>query len=639
MNTRFLKCLLCPALVSVLAGCGRKAACPAAAPGLLPYAVYREARVGQVKPAGWLRQLLERQRDGLGLHHAESGYPYNTCLWAGEIPKGWPSWGENWWPYEQSAYLVDGLTRASLLLDGDARLMAEVKPSLDAPLPAAVVTNTLWPLAVYERARIARDGDARSLADFFRTLPPVKLPGCTRERELAVIEGMCLAGDTSLVAKAEGYWLAYSSMSNRTVGKDVEPNPFYGPSMAAGRTVEIHGVTASEIGKLPALLYLATGKKEYLVQSLGFFNGILRDHLLADGAVSSAEGLYDRLPNSEHETCTVNDMMWSWGYLLEATGDGVWGDRIERAFFNAALGAISKDFKSFQYFSSPNQAYATEKSTNAHFPKHWSWWPRQAYRPGNDTECCAGNVHRLLPTYITRMWMTAPDGGPVAVLFGPSTFAFAQGSVEEITDYPFSGKIVFRFHLPKPAKFTFRCREPNWAGAKSSGFREVTRTWSDGQEFAVDYPMAPHFEPYQAKDQGVKAVAVVRGPLVFTPVIAEHVETITNGFKCSPAFPAYNLTPASPWNLAVNAALPIKEESRALAAGAFPWDPGASPVVLKVACSPLPSWTATERTPPLPASLGDESAAGAPRPIVPVTFVPSGSTRLRMDVLPVLDRR
>ena len=47
------------------------------------------------------------------------------------------------------------------------------------------------------------------------------------------------------------------------------------------------------------------------------------------------------------------------GYgAMRLTGDGIWGDRIERACFNAALGAIRKDWKGLQYMSSPNQVIA-----------------------------------------------------------------------------------------------------------------------------------------------------------------------------------------------------------------------------------------------------------------------------------------
>ena len=66
--------------------------------------------------------------------------------------------------------------------------------------------------------------------------------------------------------------------------------------------------------------------------------------------------------------------------MLMATGDVKWADKMESAVYNAALGAINKDFKALQYFSSPNQLLATEKSSMA--PYGEEGLSRQAYRPG-----------------------------------------------------------------------------------------------------------------------------------------------------------------------------------------------------------------------------------------------------------------
>jgi hypothetical protein len=48
--------------------------------------------------------------------------------------------------------------------------------------------------------------------------------------------------------------------------------------------------------------------------------------------------------------------------MTMATGDGLWGDRVERACFNAGMGAVKKDWKGAQYFSCPNQFLATQNS-------------------------------------------------------------------------------------------------------------------------------------------------------------------------------------------------------------------------------------------------------------------------------------
>ena len=80
------------------------------------YGVYKEANIENIRPSSWLREILQRQRDGLGLNRKESGYPYNTCLWNGIIPEGGNPIAKGWWPYEQSGYMIDGLYRCGIFL-------------------------------------------------------------------------------------------------------------------------------------------------------------------------------------------------------------------------------------------------------------------------------------------------------------------------------------------------------------------------------------------------------------------------------------------------------------------------------------------------------------------------------------------
>ena len=51
------------------------------------FSAFHEVPVSEITPKGWLEEWLIRQRDGLGLHRAESGHPYNTGMWTTVIPK------------------------------------------------------------------------------------------------------------------------------------------------------------------------------------------------------------------------------------------------------------------------------------------------------------------------------------------------------------------------------------------------------------------------------------------------------------------------------------------------------------------------------------------------------------------------
>jgi len=135
--------------------------------------------------------------------------------------------------------------------------------------------------------------------------------------------------------------------------------------------------------------------------------------MLIDGIPSSSEGFAGTSSLDEHETCDITDHLWTWTYMLKATGNGEWGDHIERACFNAHPGTNRTDWKGFQYFSSPNQVIATLDCD------HGTMRPgsrRLAYQPNpaQFIACCGGNKHRFFPNYALNMWMKTRDNGSSA---------------------------------------------------------------------------------------------------------------------------------------------------------------------------------------------------------------------------------
>ena len=119
---------------------------------------FREGLIGDIKPNGWLLEFLQRQKTGLTGHPEALSYPYNTCLWAGEIPRN-GEYGQDWWRYEQTAYYTDGLLRLGYLLH-DPELIAKGEQGIDYTLThpqpngrlGSPVISSLWPQAVFWRA-------------------------------------------------------------------------------------------------------------------------------------------------------------------------------------------------------------------------------------------------------------------------------------------------------------------------------------------------------------------------------------------------------------------------------------------------------------------------------------------------------
>ena len=622
----------------------RKQEATAVSPNSVPYfGVFEEASPLDIKPRGWLQEMLNRQLVGLASHHAVSGYPYDTCLWTGSIPKS--DHGEVWWPYEQTAYLIDGLERLGIVT-GNGEVAAEAHknieyvlchPGPDGSLGPGNIGGTNWPHAVLFRAFLAEyavSGDARILSAMSRHyLSQPASYGC-EPRDVSNIEEMLriysVTGNSDLLTRARQTYDRFNQLKSATSLEN----------LMSSRLIKEHGVTFNETAKLPALLYLYTGDSALLDAAAQAYYKVDRDHMLASGLHSAEEEMLGNSPDLYHETCNISDYTWSVGYLLMATGDARWADHIEKAVFNAGLGSISKDFKSHQYFSTPNQVVAAEGIETIYDEF------RVAYRPGHVTECCSGNVHRFLPNYVLRQWMRTPRGGIVATLYGAGQFSTrirdVPITISQETEYPFSETIDFIIRCRRPVAFALNFRIPGWTLNPElrvnekiwpllcipGSFETIFRTFQNGDRITLHLPMPLHVRRWNGN-----GISIERGPLVYALKIKEDAKP-EYGFKTAADFPAWDIRPASPWNYGLN----LRQEDITAQVqviqrpnSGFPWDMGSSPIELVAPAMRVDGWDLPEkRNPKLPEN---PKGSGA---IENVALVPYGSTRIRMTVFPDL---
>ncbi|MBQ7268342.1 MAG: glycoside hydrolase family 127 protein [Bacteroidales bacterium] len=493
---------------------------------------WTDASLADIRAEGWLKEKLITQREGLTGHPEALSYPYNTCLWAGEIPR-MGTHGQDWWRYEQTAYYTDGLLRLGYLLDD--RLTPEF--------------------------------------------------------------------------------------------------------LTAGSRYDMHGVTMSEMLKLPILLYAATRDPWYKELAVSSLDRLFEEDELPDGLFSSAEWLQGKGILHSHETCNAVDMTWTLGCFLEILKDPRYADRMEKIVLNAGAGSVTKDFKALQYYSSVNQFLATGTS-NHNKDNYCSTW--MAFRPTHQTECCAGNVHRLYPNYVARMWLRG-DGEAVAALYGPSRFRFNEHlTFVEDTSYPYGETVRITAKTGKGrqrAKLTLRI--PCWChgasltvnGAAAGGplepgrFVTLDRRWADGDVVLLSLPM----EVLRQTAFG-GGIWFERGPLVYSYAIPAHFRKDTvryanmNGKYPADdeAFPCWDIRPAGPWNYAVDAGV-----NAAVVPGT-----DMAPR-LRIPVHPI-AWDFSKGpggellTPEFPDSL---KVTG---PVEELTLVPYGETTLRLTVFPVL---
>ena len=627
------------------------------------YGRYGGGNVDNVTANGWLGEFLNRQKTGMTGHPEAISYPFNSCLWAGNLKREAENHGAGWWRYEQTAYYTDGLLRLGYLLDdkalidkGEAGIFYTLQHAADNGRLGPTDIKQSWPFAVFFRAIKAyyeATGDSKvvaALQKHYLTYAPEALGGNRDSdgRSIVNLEGILwtygITKNPQLLELAEKAYALGKFRINAVTAADDSP-------------IHEHGVTTAEMLKIPLMLFSYTGKPKYLEIALNIERKIERDHLLPDGIPSSAEHLTGNNPLCSHETCDISDFTWTWGYFLEVTGSTKWADMIETAIFNAGLGAIGKDFRSLQYLSSVNQVISTGESNHNAFKYGLNW---MQYRPSHETECCAGNVHRFMPNYIGRMWLTTRDGGCVAALFGPSTITrkLPNGNtvtIVEDTQYPFDDQINFRFTVDRPTTMSFIARIPGWCNSATmlingvespetmipGTFAKIVRTFNTGDVVTLQFDIDTKLEQMPA-NQGTY---VKRGPLLFSfPVptkqtIDKKVYANLNGKKSeNPEFVCYDLRPDGDWNYGIDclaADAQTKFELVRRQVSGFPFDEGNSPITIKVPAKKVLDWqlVANRFTPPVPAP-GLASSDG--QPTQTIELVPYGSTRLRLTVFPNL---
>ncbi len=607
-----------------------------------PYAAFSEGLISDITPEGWVREILQRQKDGLTGHPEAMSYPFDSCCWAGnlEMSKNPHYWGSDWWRFEQSAYYVDGFSKLGYILRDDG-LMAKGKANvdyvLDHPLPpkpgyvydestfssffpvspavrkAQVEKRKIIAAAGRPEGRLGREGEQMGwpFAVFFRTMKtyyeatgdprvPVALEKnyltytpeeLSEGRYIINIEGIlwtyALTGNPRLLELAEAVW----ALVPGNMEQYLSDRPMTG-----------HGVTVCETLKLPMLLYAFTGKEIYKEAALKGDWKMEDKNLLIDGVISSSEGLAGVESLATHETCDISDFTWTLGYFLMVTGDASFADRLERAIYNAGFGAVTKDFKAMQYFSCPNQFLCTGSSNHNEYKKAKTW---MAYRSAHEVECCIGNLHRYFPNFASRMWMKDKNGQPVAALYGPSSVVYDLGDgvtvrIEEITNYPFEEDIRFKFTFfeggkisKKPHQMDFTYRVPGWCKTTGEkGFQTVSKTWKSGEKFDVNFPMEIEFVK-----NAVQGESVVLGPLTFTYAIPADWEVDTKVYDYlagkqskNPDFVNWSITPAAKWNYAIrNKDLDKVKLIRTHAKG-FPFELGNVPLKIRIPVTGVKDW-------------------------------------------------
>lgn len=614
--------------------------------------VLQDIGIEGMKAEGWMKEVLTTQRNGLTGHIQVAGAPFDKEGWGDATQKKMDRWED----FEQTGYWADGALRCGYLID-DPELTQRVKEWIDFQINhpkedgfIGPELHNLWPHVVFFRvimAEYSRNPSPKiikALSNHYknaaRSQTLIKTGGPEwdfNERTMLHIEMLCWlyqqTNDAFFIEKAENTYKAFCSRKS----------PFTMQTFLSDEVPIVHSVSSFETLKIPVILYINTGKKEYLDAAIHGIQKVYKYHGLADGIPSGNEAHDGNMPNEVHETCCVSDAQWALGYFLQATGDVQWADLMEKICFNAAFSVVWKDFKSLQYYSSPNQVIA---KNNSSFCMYVGGQDRMAYRIAHGPACCNGNMNRMIPLFCSRQWMKKGDNGIVAAMYAPSSFTTKQkGSKNEITiqeetNYPFEETIRFRMKMKRSTPFSFWLRIPQWCkGAsitvngqaadivcKAGTFVEVQRKFSDGDIIELKLPMKA-----KSVSMPYDGVAFERGPLVFSLNVKAQEEITETRELDGIKFQSRILTPLSEWNYA-----PVDTENIEVVNSndySNIWNPETTPVRLKVKAVTVTNWQLYRDnfTPYMPSVIrkGEEKV---------IELVPVGTTVLRMTVFPDIRR-
>lgn len=348
-------------------------------------------------------------------------------------------------------------------------------------------------------------------------------------------------------------------------------------------------------------------------------------------------------PRQPFETCAMIEFAKHFYELGRITGDTLYADRTEDLMLNHFPATHDRELKGVHYLTASNQVQLDKEQGRDIFNDHKGMmfpysglceYPR-GYR------CCNHNAGMGWPWYAQNLWQATPDYGLCLWLYGSCTLETAVGeagsivTIEEKTNYPFSGLVDLRIIAPEPVRFPLYLRIPGWCSSarvivdglafetdRKGGYIRIEGEWHDSS-VAIELGMEVSWQRWPRSG----AATLNRGPLSYSVRIEERwVELLTK-----PEWPSHEVFPASRWNYAIlhpslqDPAVSVRDEI-----AAQPWSVEDAPIEITVKGKSLESWGMIDKmVAPLPTSPveGDGDT-------VDITFIPLGCARLRIACLP-----
>lgn len=247
--------------------------------------------------------------------------------------------------------------------------------------------------------------------------------------------------------------------------KDVQLSNILNPTYK----LQSHGVhTYEHIRPLIVAAY-ATNNSE-LQKALSIYLQRIETTTTITGGPIGDEWIAKRTANptqTGYEYCSIQELLDSYTILLQKIGQSKTADEIETIFFNAAQGsrdpnhsciAYLKTDNSFEMLGNKNGEIETDRNQT-----------RYKYSPAHQdvAVCCNPNAGRITPYFLEKSWLKEGNNTLVAAILNPNVVETTINNnpirIEEITEYPFKNKFIFKIFNPKNSLFKLKIRKPIWA--------------------------------------------------------------------------------------------------------------------------------------------------------------------------------
>lgn len=529
--------------------------------------------LGAIHAEGFLRDQLIRAKDGIGghLHELEPkmiGAPFTQKVyveaWGNGDQSGWGAEisGNYWTGYIEEAFTLNDAEMIKTATDWVNAMMKNQRQdgylgTYYEPDAKIYEDYNAWGTACAMRGLLAFY-EATGREDVLKAVHRCMLWFCevwsgdnkTCYAGQLMIEPMIFTyqhtGDERLAQFAEEYldYLCKNDIFRVSYPVMQSDEYHYNSNHTAGMGIQL---------RLPALVYTATGKKEYLQASVHGIEKVRAKSVQLTGSpVSMSEYLGPVASTTESEYCNYAFYNATYSYMSYITGDTKYGDFMEEMFYNGAQGARKKDERAIAYLNSPNQFYATTESSAA-------YGDMQVYAPCYPTSCCPVNAVVVVPEFIRGMLLHDDKENVWVAAYGPCSLNWHGVSLREETHYPFRNKVTFVVDCEK--NFALYLKIPGWSRKEvitvngkevkceySDNYAILRRDWKPGDRVEICFKAEVEVKVVNDSDYASKyPLAIQYGALLFSyhlpeqwvPVKGAPMTPLAEGWSWYAVYPDY----------------------------------------------------------------------------------------------------